>query len=63
METSPRALMLNAPQVAQVLGIHRATLFRWIAAGIFPPATLKRGRVVRWSRDLVEQFARAGGAQ
>ncbi|MBC5767800.1 helix-turn-helix transcriptional regulator [Ramlibacter albus] len=63
METSQRALLVSAAAVAQMLGIHRATLFRWIAAGIFPPATLKRGRVVRWSRVTVEQFAQQGGAQ
>lgn len=63
MENAQRALMLNAPQIARELGIHRATLFRWIAVGVFPPATLKRGRIVRWSREAVEQFARNGGAQ
>lgn len=56
----PVSLMPTPKQVAEMLGVHRATLYRWLERGVFPPPTLKVGRTVRWSRELVEQFAREG---
>lgn len=61
-ETAPRArgLTVTPKQTAELLGVHRATLYRWLERGLFPQPTMKAGRTVRWSRELVEKFAREG---
>ncbi len=53
---SPHAVTVTAAQAAALHGVHRATVYRWIARGIFPAPTVKRGRTVRWSRAQVEAW-------
>lgn len=56
--------------VAQFLGIHRATLWRWVDAGLVPqpirigkvvlsPGRI-RSRTSRWNRAEIELFAQSG---
>lgn len=53
-------LTVTPMQAAELMGVHRATLYRWLERGLFPQPTMKAGRTVRWSRELVEKFAREG---
>ena len=53
---SPHALTVTASQAAALQGVHRATIYRWIARGMFPAPKVKRGRTVRWSRAEVEAW-------
>lgn len=55
-----QGLTMAAPEVAEALGVHRATVYSWLRQGIFPRPTIKVGRVVRWSRATVEKFASEG---
>jgi predicted DNA-binding transcriptional regulator AlpA len=47
-------------EVAAIVGVDVSTLHRWISRGIFPPATIKVGRTVRWSVQAVEKFIAEG---
>lgn len=53
-----RPLTLSALEAANLLGVHRATFWRWQAAGIVPQPTIKRGRRVRWALADIEACAR-----
>jgi excisionase family DNA binding protein len=52
-------LALTAVQVAQVLGVSRATVWRMHASGRLP-SPVRFGRVVRWRQDELEAWLRAG---
>ena len=56
----PQGQTLTPVGVAANLGVHRATLFKWIKAGIFPPASIRAGRVVRWSIKTVDAWIEKG---
>jgi excisionase family DNA binding protein len=51
---------LTASEVAQVVGIDRGTLYRWLDREIFPAPTIKVGRTVRWSKKVVDEFVDKG---
>lgn len=53
-------LTLTPTEVAKLVGISRAGLYRWLARGVFPQPTFKAGRTVRWSRAAVQQWAGSG---
>ncbi len=40
--------LLRLPQVIERVGVSRATLYRWIADGTFPPPRLLGLRAVAW---------------
>lgn len=46
---------LNPDDYAAYLRISRATLYRWIAAGIVPQPCIRKGRIVRWTRAAVDR--------
>lgn len=48
--------LLSKAQVASVLGIHRATLEKWIATGKFPPPIVLSKRTIRWSPKTVTSW-------
>jgi excisionase family DNA binding protein len=54
----PQAATLSLSQVTALVGIHRATLYRWMARADmrFPAPTIKAGRTVRWSRTVVDKW-------
>ena len=54
------SVLLTASQCAQYLGIDRSSFWRWLRDGAAPAPTMRRGRIVRWHRDVIEQFAREG---
>lgn len=56
----PQGQTLTPVGVAGRVGVHRATLFKWIKAGIFPPASIRAGRVVRWSVKAVDAWIENG---
>jgi len=57
MSDSP--LLLRDKQLAELLGVGRATIHAWRAAGNLPPP-LRIGGAVRWRRDEIEAWLAAG---
>ncbi len=51
--------LIDAPQLAELLGISQRTLWRFRSAGKLPPA-LKLGGCVRWRLAEVRQWIAAG---
>ncbi len=50
-------VLLDVTQVAAMSGLHKATVFKLVAAGKFPKP-LKLGRATRWMKDeLIAWFA------
>lgn len=56
---APPRLTLTAEQVAETLGISRATVWRMHAAGKLP-APVRFGRAVRWERYTIEEWLAVG---
>lgn len=56
----PRNLTLSPVGVAARVGVHRATIFKWVKADIFPQPTIRAGRVVRWSVKAVDAWIEKG---
>jgi len=54
----PPAETLTPVQLARLVGVHRATLYRWMDRPKmeFPAPTIKVGRTVRWLRVDYEQW-------
>lgn len=53
--------LLTARQVAGLLQVQRETVSRWLAAGRLPaPLNLAGGRYLRWRREDIEAWVRAG---
>jgi len=50
--------LLTIPAVARRLGVTKMTLYRWRAAGKFPPPDLEAGRP-RWLVSTIEGWIRA----
>ena len=48
-------LLLSADELAGLLSISRATLWRWVSSGKIPGPILRQGQVVRWGRALRAQ--------
>jgi prophage regulatory protein len=47
---------LTTRKVVEIVGRHRCTLYRWMAAGQFPKKRSFRGRTVGWLRSEVEKW-------
>lgn len=56
------SVLWTASQSAQYLGMDRSSFWRWLRDGAAPAPTIRRGRIVRWHREVIEQFARDGVA-
>lgn len=57
-------VLMKPREVADVVCVSVRTLYRMIAAGSFPPASLKTTRkIVRWSRDSVADWLRDQGVK
>jgi excisionase family DNA binding protein len=56
MNRQPRAL-LKARELAERLGISLRTVWRWTQSGELP-APVRRGRIVRWKVEDIDQFVR-----
>lgn len=52
-------LLVNAREIASLLGINRYTALRWAAEGRIP--SMKVGRLRRFDADLVLEFLKNGG--
>jgi prophage regulatory protein len=48
--------ILTTRKVVEIVGRHRCTLYRWMAAGQFPKKRSFRGRTVGWLRSEVEKW-------
>lgn len=53
--------LVKPAEFAEEARIHRTTLARMVKAGTAPPPCLKRGRLQRWRRSVVDRFL--NGAQ
>ena len=49
-------LLLSADDLAGLLSVSRATLWRWVSAGRVPGPILRNGQVVRWSRAKIDAW-------
>ena len=56
----PQAATLTPSEVADKIGVHRASLYRWIDRGVFPAPTVKVGRTVRWPLAVVDRWIAEG---
>jgi len=56
--------MIRPAKAAGLLGVHRATLWRWVRRGELPPPIKLGPRVVAWRLQDLREFAakRAGNA-
>jgi len=53
--------LLSAGDVADMIGVHVATIRGWVAAGRLPaPIRLSR-KCVRWRAAVIEAWLRSGG--
>ncbi|MCT4609150.1 MAG: AlpA family phage regulatory protein [Pelagimonas sp.] len=48
--------LLDAPDVMALLGVSRATLYRFVKAGTFPAPLKITRNMARWHVDTVEQW-------
>lgn len=60
MFDTPPALLIPDREAAAMAGIGRATWHRLRAAGKIGPAAVRLGRAVRYRRDEVAEWIRAG---
>jgi len=51
--------MLNANQLAELLGVSRRTIQLWEKSGKVPEP-IRIGRTVRWRREEIEAWLKAG---
>ena len=56
----PEPMLLSAPQVAALLGMHRATLWRLHSSGKLGPLPVRTLGRPRWRRAEIESWVRAG---
>ena len=60
----PETLLMRRPEVERLLGVRRTTIYKWLAAGIFPEPIRLGPRVVAWRReDIVKWIAEQPRAQ
>jgi len=53
------SLLLDALRIAALLGISRSSLYKLVSSGR-APRPIKIGRSVRWRREEIEDWVRAG---
>jgi predicted DNA-binding transcriptional regulator AlpA len=58
--TAAAPLLIDAAQAASLCGLSRSTWFSMQSCGAIPAAVLRRGRLVRWSRQEIESWISAG---
>lgn len=64
MTTEAPTVIMRPAQVAERIGIHRVTLYKWVREGRFPPPAKLGPNTVAWRASTVEawldeQFAAA----
>ncbi len=50
--------LLTIRQLTTKLGVDRATVYRWIKAGILPPASERRNNTAFWNSAAVDSSLR-----
>ena len=60
MDSDPPILAISAKEVAELLGISRAHVWRLHSSGRIPKP-VRLGRAVRWNRKTLEDWLEAGG--
>jgi excisionase family DNA binding protein len=53
-------LLVGAAEAAAMLGVSRATFLRLDRTGRLGPRSVRLGRLVRWHRQQIEQWAAQG---
>jgi excisionase family DNA binding protein len=54
-----RVVLLNIDDVADLLGVSVATIYRWRSLGESCPPAFKIGGQVRWSQESVDRWLEA----
>lgn len=51
------ARLIRIPEVLRLTGISKATIYRWIGRGTFPPPVNPGGsRMISWKSDTIEEW-------
>ena len=50
--------VLRVTEVSRLIGVSKATLYRWIKAGGFPRPLQLGPRAVRWPKDEIDEWLR-----
>ena len=48
--------VLRAPEVVSEIGVSKATLYRWVRSGQFPPPIKLGGHSVGWLREEIDAW-------
>ena len=56
---APKALLLKAQEVGEVLGVNKSTVWSWESSGRIP-RPVRIGGCTRWRRSEIEQWVAAG---
>lgn len=54
------ALLIDAKEVAQLLGIGRSLFYEMHSSGRLGPLPIRLGRAVRWQRSEIQAWVNAG---
>ena len=58
------ARLIRLPEVLQLTGISRATIYRWIGMGTFPPPVNPGdSRMIAWKSDVIEAWVESRETQ
>lgn len=58
--TASNPLLIDAKQVAELLGIGRSLLYEMQSAGRLGPMPIRLGRAVRWRKEEIESWVAEG---
>ena len=50
------SVILRRPEVERLVGVSRATLYKWLRSGVFPAPVRLGPRAVGWRRPDVERW-------
>lgn len=56
---NPQRVLARLPTVLEMTGLGRSTIYRWIAAGSFPPPVRLGPRAVAWRWSDLDEWTRS----
>lgn len=55
-DTNPHEQLITLKEICREFGVSSATLYRWVAAGVFPPPQTIGVGTKRWRRSVIENY-------